>query len=107
MLHEPNYDNKLIAAFVGIGLYIMLIGKWMFRKTGIVKVIKPYYHLGSGTFIVVLGFLFILATVTLHLMNMPLEEKLMKIMPIIGLFFIVLGYMLAGAGKQRIRLEPE
>lgn len=107
MLHEPNYNFKLIVAFVGVGLYIMIIGKWMFQKTGVVKVIKPYYHLGSGTVIVVLGFLMILATITLRLMNMPLEEKLMKIIPIIGVFFIVLGYMLAGAGKQRIRLEPE
>jgi len=107
ILHFKEYDNNLVITLVGLGFFIMVLSKWMFAKTGIVKVIKPYHHLGTGTVIVVLGFLLILFQITLNLMNIPVEARLEKIVPIIAIFLIILGYMISSSGKQRIRLEPE
>ena len=104
ILYAEQQDDKLVITLVGLGFFVMLLSKWMLAKTGIVRVIRPYPNLGAGTVIVVLGFLLILAQITLHLMNQPVDEQVAKIVPAVAIVLMILGALIAGSGKERRRV---
>ena len=104
-LQFSSHDRTLIYVLVGMGLFIMSLALWLYHKTGIVKVIRPYRHLGFATFLCVLGFLLILFMQTLLLMQLPIEIFQQRAAFIGGLILIALGLLLNRSGKQLIRIS--
>lgn len=106
-LQFPVYDGKLVAALVGVGLYLMVLSVWMNYKTGLVRVIRHYDQIGAATGAVVLGFLLILGAITMYLMNADTDRQLLTILVGIGLFLMVLGLLIGRSDKEDVRLAPE
>ena len=120
-LHYGQVDPKLVYAFVGIALFIFILGTWAKRKTGIVKVVRPYNRLGVGTFFFVLGVLLILGVLTLLLAGYEFVEPLVvglptepislpglhKLLPVIGVLLMLFGLWINQSDKYYIRLGDE
>jgi uncharacterized membrane protein len=106
-LQFPVHDGKLVAALVGVGLYLMVLSVWMNYKTGLVRVIRHYDQIGAATSAVVLGFLLILGAITMYLMNADTDRQLLTILVAIGLFLMVLGLLIGRSDREDVRLEPE
>ena len=104
-LQFAHYDRKLISVLSGVGVFIMLLSLWLYRKTGIVKIIRPYQHLGFGTFVCVLGLLLIFGMLSLHLMQLSIDLFQQRITLGGGVVLIGLGLILSRSGKQVIRLR--
>ena len=107
ILQFPDYDPKLIATFIGIGVYLILLAVWMFYKNGVVKVVRTYELLGASTTITVFGFLLILFMLTLRLMDPATDRQLMLIMTVLGAFFMLLGTLIIRSDKQVIHLDKD
>ena len=105
MLQFSDYERNLVYVLIGMGLFIMLLSAWLYHTTGVVKVIRPYRHLGLATFICVLGFLLILFMQTLLLMQIPIEPFQQRAAFSSALILIVLGLLLNRSGKQIVRLQ--
>lgn len=105
MLQFAHYDRKLISALSGMGVFIMLLSLWLYRKTGIVQIIRTYQHLGFGTFVCVLGLLLIFGMLSLQLMQLPIDLLQQRVALGGGLVLIGLGLILSRSGKQLIRLR--
>ena len=104
-LQFAHYDRNLIITLVGMGFFIMLLALWLYRKTGIVKIIRPYQHLGFGTFICVLGLLLIFFMWSLALMQEPVTVYQQRMTIGGGLLLMTLGLVLSRSGTQIIRLR--
>ncbi|MFO1350420.1 MAG: hypothetical protein U1F68_06980 [Gammaproteobacteria bacterium] len=98
--------GKRTLVCMGIGFYIILLASWLMRKTGVVGIIRPYRHLGFATTLVVLGFLVVLARVTLDLMKIDYGAQTMAAIPIAGAIVMVLGFLVNRSGRRVLRL-PE
>lgn len=121
LLHLQSVDVKLIISFVGVGLFLMFLAQWMMRRTGVVRVIKPYRKLGFGTTVFVLGVLVILGFITALLMNysfpnpiiIGLESEpirlpsLNKLLPLIGVVLMIIGIWINESGKRYVRLPEQ
>lgn len=106
LLVPQHYDRMLVASFVGVGLYLMLLTVWLGYKTGLVRVERRYEQIGAATGVTVLGFLLILGAITLRLMDSD-ESQLLLILTVLGLFLMVLGLLIGRSEKDEIRLDPE
>jgi len=107
VLHNPAYDPKLVATFIGMGIYLTLLAVWMFYKTGVVRIVRTYQLLGASTTITVFGFLLILFMLTLWLMDSATDRQLMLIMTVLGLFFMLLGTLIIRSDKHVIQLNKD
>lgn len=118
-LHTGSVDRGLAWAFGLVALAIVVIGLWMYRKSGIVRVVRPYGRTGFGNFLFVLGILLILITITLFLMNYEFTDPLLvgleseplrlpglnKLLPVIGVALMLLGLWVNQSDKYYIRLD--
>ncbi|MDX1607113.1 MAG: hypothetical protein R3202_13040, partial [Candidatus Competibacterales bacterium] len=103
-LHIPAVDGKLLASFIGVGMLLMLLAVWLNYKTGIVRIHRRYEQLGAATSLTVLGFLLLLFTFTLHLMEAQIDAQFTLALIVIGLFLMMLGLLIGRGDKEEIRL---
>ena len=117
-LHQGSVDSKMALSFVLIAVFIALLARWMYRKTGIVRVVRPYRYLGVGTTIFVIGILLIFVVITLLLMGYEFTDPLQvglqsdpislpgfhKLIPVIGVLLMLFGLWLNQSDKYYIRL---
>lgn len=104
LLQLRTYDPTLLAVVGGVGLFLILSGWYLYRKTGIVQVIHPHPQVAGATVLVVLGFCLLLARLTLALMHLPVALQQSRIMLIIGALLIALGFVLNSGGRQLVRV---
>jgi hypothetical protein len=111
--------NTLFWVFGLIALFLVLVARWTKRKTDIVRVVRPYRHLGLGTAIFVIGVLLILVTITAYLMgyqfaaSVPISWQtgtlnlpgLHKLLPTVGVILMLFGLWVNQSDKYYIRLE--
>lgn len=105
-LHFATFDATLVWTLAGVGLFLILLATLLLRKTGVVRVIRPYPHLAGATLLAVLGFGLILGRVTLELMRLPIDPQQGRILLIVGGLLIALGLLLNSGGRQVVRLAP-
>jgi hypothetical protein len=118
-LHSGTVDEKLTTAFIGVALFIFLVARWQYRKSGVVRVVRPYNRMGIGMTFFVAGILLILWTITMHLMNQPMAEQYVVpvgsesirlpgsslLFPVIGVVLMLIGLWINQSDKYYIRLE--
>lgn len=112
VLHLEQYDKMLLGTLIGMGAFIMLLSRTLFKKTGVVRIYRPYRFLGFTTLMVIVGFLGILILITLHLMKWPLEQwqltpDLISLAGAVCLALILFGLVLTYSGKRTLRLRPD
>jgi len=87
----------------GIGGYLLLVNLWAYWLSDD----SPGIAVGATTHATVLGFVIILSTVTLRLMQYPLDPALLKLIPTLGLILLVLGLLLSGRAPTTPRQQDE
>lgn len=107
LLSIPNFDPKLVAALMGVGVLLVVLALWLFYKTGIVRVVRRYELLSAATTVIVFGFLIILTTVTLYLMDKQLDQQIITILSLLGGFFMLLGTVILRNDKTVIRIARD
>lgn len=105
-LHWQDYDPGLVTAFICVGIALMLLVGWLKYRTGLVRVRFNHDQLGPATSVIVIGFLFILGAITMHLMAND-NERLMTLIVLIGLFLMIFGVLMARSDKVEIKLDEE
>lgn len=118
-LHTGSVDQSLIYAFVAVAFFVFLIARWQYRRSGVVKIVRPYRRMGLGMTFFVAGILLIFWTITLHLMNAPMSEQHIlplagesvtlwgsaRLFPTIGVLLMLIGLWINQSDKYYIRLE--
>ena len=118
-LHTGSVDQKMLITFVAIAIFLFLVARWQYRKSGVVKVIRPYRRMGIGMTFFVVGILLIFWTITMHLMNQPMTGQQVlslgaesitlpdnsKLLPTIGVILMLIGLWINQSDKHYVRLE--
>lgn len=118
-LHTGAVDQRITIAFIGVAIFLYLVARWQYRKSGVVKVIRPYNRMGLGMTFFVAGILLIFWTITLHLMNEPMTQQYVipispepiilpptaLLFPIVGVLLMLLGLWINQSDKYYVRLE--
>lgn len=103
-LHFSVFDRKLVGAITAIGILLILLSAWLYGQTNIVHSVRTYQHLALATVLCVLGFLLILALITLYLLPVTVSATQQNGLLWGGLGLIVFGFLLNFSGKRVVRL---
>jgi uncharacterized membrane protein len=104
-LQFAHYSTTLITVLIALGGFIMLLASWLYRQTGIVRVIRPYRYLGLGTVVCVLGLLLIFTMLSLQLMHLAIATAQYRAAFGGGVVLILLGLILTRSSFRCARLS--
>jgi hypothetical protein len=118
-LHTGSVDQKMAIAFIGIAIFLYLIARWQYRRSGVVRIIRPYNRMGLGMTFFVAGILLIFWTITMHLMDQPMVTRYViplkpdpitlpptaLLFPVVGVLLMLLGLWINQSDKYYVRLE--